>query len=68
MSDDSKWWLEALRESLLDADYCVANDSETSFKIAAIDDYIARNELLETKLAEACDAIDGARKILGKIL
>lgn len=66
--EEVHWWLEALEENLLDAQYQVATDTETHFKIAAVRRLRERNEELETALAAADRLRNVLAEVIGKAL
>ena len=66
--DDDNFWLDILEANLLDANYCVATDSEVDFKLAELRKMMARNEVLETALGRCYKELQAVKDTLGKVL
>jgi hypothetical protein len=66
--EEAVFWLECLEANLLDADYRVYGDSETDFKLAAIQRLTERNAELEAVLQKVDNWRDELNKVVGKAL
>lgn len=66
--DHAREWLDVIEANFLDADYCVATDDQTHFKLAAIHRLRTRNKVLETALSKLDNLRDEIGKIIGPVL